>query len=98
MLNVKNIVGFESSEDTLTFNTRDMLLYAIGIGFSNSSSEIRFIYENDEFFQIFPLYLVVLPFKGSNVDVVPFPSPGIVPMPEGLPISNPALVLKNFLG
>merc|ERR1712166_602631 len=57
----------------VSYNTRDLLTYAVGIG----ANELQFVYENDSEFQAFPTYPIVLAFKGTEQDVVSFPSPGM---------------------
>jgi len=54
----------------VSYMTRDLLLYALGIGSSNR----RHTYEYDEDFEAFPTYPLVLGFKGTDQDVVDFPS------------------------
>lgn len=58
----------------VSFNRRDLILYALGIG----CSDLRFTYEDADDFGAFPLYPAVLGFKGDAVDVVPFPSPTLM--------------------
>lgn len=41
----------------------------------------------------FPTFPIVLPFKGTSHDVVPFPSPTLFSFPPGLPVMNPAMTL-----
>ncbi|GAB5366987.1 hypothetical protein AAMO2058_001191000 [Amorphochlora amoebiformis] len=55
----------------VAYNRRDMMLYALGIG----CKDLRFIYEHDKHFEVFPTYPLVLGFKGDSSDVVPYPSP-----------------------
>eukprot|EP00038_Savillea_parva_P011070 m.194884 g.194884 ORF g.194884 m.194884 type:complete len:297 (-) comp19316_c0_seq1:147-1037(-) len=54
----------------VSYLTRDLLLYAVGIGSSNR----RYTYEYDDDFEAFPTYPLVLGFKGTDQDVVDFPS------------------------
>uniref|UniRef100_A0A7S4DNL5 MaoC-like domain-containing protein n=1 Tax=Lotharella globosa TaxID=91324 RepID=A0A7S4DNL5_9EUKA len=56
------------------YNKRDLILYALGIGVT----DLRFLYENHPNFAAFPLYPVVLGFKGESEDVVGFPSPPMI--------------------
>jgi len=64
----------KSWEDTkaveVAYNARDCITYALGIG----SSDLKFVYENDGDFAMFPTYPIVLSFKGVDQDVVSFPS------------------------
>ncbi len=57
---------------------RDLLTYAIGIG----CTELNFVYENDGDFAAFPTYPIVLAFKGTDEDVVSFPSPAMMTLME----------------
>lgn len=57
-----------------SYNTRDLITYAIGIG----SKDLRYIYEKDRNFAPFPTYPIVLAFKGDASDVVGFPSPAMI--------------------
>jgi hypothetical protein len=45
--------------------------------------ELRFLYEDHEEFCAFPTFPLVLPFKGTAHDVVPFPSPTLFSFPPG---------------
>ncbi|GBG34327.1 Peroxisomal multifunctional enzyme type 2 [Hondaea fermentalgiana] len=67
------------TEQKVAYNQRDLLLYAVGIG----CDELNFTYEHDEDFEAFPLYPIVLGFKGTDQDVVSFPSEA---MSEGPPM------------
>jgi acyl dehydratase len=60
----------EESVINVSYTRRDLLLYAVGIG----CDELHFVYENDPNFAAFPTYAIVLPFKGTENDVVDFPS------------------------
>jgi peroxisomal enoyl-CoA hydratase 2 len=55
----------------VSYNQRDLILYALGIG----SSDLKFVYENHSDFAMFPTYPIVLGFKGTSSDVLSFPSP-----------------------
>lgn len=54
----------------VTYNQRDLCLYAVGIG----CQEMRYVYEKDDDFAMFPTYPFVLSFKGDEQDVCDFPS------------------------
>eukprot|EP01061_Rhynchopus_euleeides_P019639 TRINITY_DN3222_c0_g1_i1.p2 TRINITY_DN3222_c0_g1~~TRINITY_DN3222_c0_g1_i1.p2 ORF type:complete len:323 (+),score=139.48 TRINITY_DN3222_c0_g1_i1:64-969(+) len=60
----------EWREQPATYNRRDLLTYALGIG----CDEMQFVYEKDKNFAAFPTYPIVLTFKGDVQDVVNFPS------------------------
>lgn len=68
-VSVVNDIG-KSSTTKVSYNTRDLILYAIGIG----CDELKFVYENDTDFAPFPTYPIVLGFKGTSSNVVGFPS------------------------
>ena len=53
----------------VSYLTRD-LLTAAGIG----CTDLNFVYENDKGFEAFPTYPIVLSFKGTDQDVLKFPS------------------------
>lgn len=73
-------------EQQVSYNTRDLVTYAVGIGCDN----LKFCNEADRKFVAFPTYPFVLPFKGTAQDVVQFPSPamansmGLMPKLEGV--------------
>ena len=92
-VNTDLVVGYESEKIEVSYNKRDLLLYALGIGCRNKAEEIFYTFEEHDSFQAFPTFPVVLPFKGTETDVVPFPSPTLMSFPPGLPIINPALIL-----
>ena len=54
----------------VSYLTRDLLTYAVGIG----CTDLNFVYENDKGFEAFPTYPIVLSFKGTDQDVLKFPS------------------------
>ena len=61
---------------TVSYNRRDILLYALGIG----CSDLRHVYEEAEGFAAFPLFPAVLLHKGTSSDVIEFPSPTLLRM------------------
>lgn len=54
----------------VSYNQRDLLLYASSIG----CNELKYVYEFDDDFAAFPTYPVVLSFKGTEQSVCNFPS------------------------
>ncbi len=62
----------------VSYLTRDLLTYAVGIG----CTSLNFVYENDEGFEAFPTYPIVLSFKGVDQDVVKFPSAAMAQGPK----------------
>jgi len=87
------VVGYKGDLCEFKFNTRDVLIYHLGIGFTFSENHLPFTYEDHDEFGIFPTFLLVLPFKGDSFDVVPFPPPTLMAYPEGLPPVNPTMIL-----
>lgn len=75
----------------VSYNTRDLLTYAVGIG----CSELRYVYEHDEDFQAFPTYPIVLGFKGTDQDVVDFPSEAMQEAGNLPPLSGIRTVLDG---
>jgi len=63
-------VGFDQGTTPVAWTTRDLLLYAVGIGARRD--ELKLVYESDKDFAPFPTYPVVLPFKGDSTEVVDF--------------------------
>jgi hypothetical protein len=113
------VVGHEGEANEVSYTKRDLLIYAVGIGYvrievvegrtplthplptphqfsfrcKNTPEELPFLYEDHENFVAFPTFPIVLPFKGTSHDVVPFPSPTLFSFPPGLPVMNPAMTL-----
>ncbi|CAM9247995.1 unnamed protein product [Discosporangium mesarthrocarpum] len=84
-----DVVGFKAGPFPVSYNQRDLILYALGIGCTRKSElggdgELRFLYEEHEDFQAFPTYALVLPFKGSSGDVVSYPGPALCIVPPAL--------------
>ncbi|KAJ3195210.1 hypothetical protein HK101_000804 [Irineochytrium annulatum] len=64
-VDVSKAVGHAYPDQTVTYNTRDLILYALGIGIK----DLRYTYELDKQFAAFPTYALVLPLKGDHQDV-----------------------------
>ncbi|CEG46784.1 peroxisomal hydratase-dehydrogenase-epimerase [Plasmopara halstedii] len=90
-VNVDKILESPEVRHTVTYNTRDLLLYSVGIGESN----LQFTYEYNENFAAFPLYPVCLLFKGQSQNVVPYPPEFLSASYDGLPSFNPAMILHG---
>ena len=73
-----SFLSAEWVEQPVAYNTRDLLLYALGVG----CTKLRHTFEQDMDFEAFPTYPVVLSFKGPDVDVVDFPSDTMIEGPE----------------
>ncbi|KKA30456.1 hypothetical protein TD95_000640 [Thielaviopsis punctulata] len=63
-------VGFQYPPLPVSWNKRDLLLFANSIGCN--ADELHFLYERHPKFSAFPSYPVVLGFKGDTPDVVDF--------------------------
>jgi len=84
--------GFKFPAQKVSYNKRDLILYALGIG----ASELKFIYENDSAFSALPTYPVVLGFKGESHDIVPFGKGGSVGADiPGVPKFNLSMILHG---
>jgi len=69
------VVGYQFPDRKVTYNRRDTILYALGLG----ETDLRFVYELNQNFAALPTYPVVLSFKGESFDVVPFGAGQLVP-------------------
>ncbi|KAI0260060.1 peroxisomal dehydratase [Gloeopeniophorella convolvens] len=67
---LETLIGQEYASDPVSWNKRDLLTYAIGIG--AKANEPQFVNESDPEFAAFPIYPVVLFLKGNDEDVVNF--------------------------
>ncbi|KIY43004.1 peroxisomal dehydratase [Fistulina hepatica ATCC 64428] len=84
--NLASVVGHKQPDQPVSWNKRDLIIYAIGIGAKHD--DFPFVYELDKSFAAFPTFPVVLPFRGNNADVNNFaetvgkgiPIPGIPPL------------------
>ncbi|KAJ3318417.1 hypothetical protein HDV06_000493 [Boothiomyces sp. JEL0866] len=59
------VVGYQYPDEHVTFNQRELILYALGIGVH----DLKYTYELDKNFAAFPTYALVLPLKGSYLDI-----------------------------
>jgi len=85
-------VGYEAPTTPVSWNQRDLLLYAVGIGAKND--DLKWTYELDKHWEPFPTYPVVLALKGDDTDVNLFSSRlgGAIP---GLPKFDPNRVVHG---
>ncbi|KAI8914223.1 putative peroxisomal dehydratase [Gorgonomyces haynaldii] len=60
-----SLAGFKYPTEKVQYNKRELILYALGIG----ARDLKYTYELDPQFQAFPTYALVLPLKGSDLDV-----------------------------
>lgn len=79
------------AEQPAGYTTRDLILYAVGIG----CTELRYIYENDGDFAAFPTFPLVLNFTGLEEDVVSFPSEAMTLGPKMPPLDGVRFVLDG---
>jgi len=90
-VNAQLAVGHEFAPTEVSWNSKDCIIYALGIG----SHDLRFIYELDGDFAAFPTYPVAASFKGTETDVISFPPPSMMMLPPGIPMINPAMILHG---
>lgn len=64
----------EVASATVSYNRRDLIVYALGVG----CTDLRHVYEGADEFAAFPLFPAVLLHKGTSFDVVDFPSPTLL--------------------
>ncbi|KAI0649674.1 peroxisomal dehydratase [Trametes meyenii] len=69
-IDLASAVGWQEDDQHVSWNQRDVLIYAVGIG--AKKDDFALINELDKSWAPFPTYPVVLPFKGTNQDVVNF--------------------------
>lgn len=69
-LDAGGIVGEEEGPYVVSYTSRDLILYALGVG---STSDLRYLYEGSPGFAALPTFPLVLPYKGTSSDIVPFP-------------------------
>lgn len=87
-------VGHEQGTTPVAWTTRDLLLYAVGIG--AGKDDLSMVYELDPGFTPFPTFPVVLGFKGENPDVVDFnKSITDTPKTPGLPSFPPGRIVHG---
>ncbi|KAF8323934.1 peroxisomal dehydratase [Clavulina sp. PMI_390] len=87
-------VGYEFPDTPVAWTTRDLLLYAVGIG--ARKDEYSLVYELDKGFAAFPTFPVVLGFKGTNPEVVDFnKSVTNAPKTPGLPVFPPGRIVHG---
>ncbi|KAF9531041.1 peroxisomal dehydratase [Crepidotus variabilis] len=84
---LSKVVGHQLEDKPVSWNKRDLLIYAVGVGAKND--DYPFIYELDPKFAAIPTYPVVLPFKLTDTDVNLFVERMKGPKIPGMPPSNP---------
>ncbi|KAJ6569092.1 peroxisomal dehydratase [Mycena capillaripes] len=83
---LSKIVGYEPPIKPVSWNQRDLLIYAVGVG--AKADELGVTYELDKNFAPLPTYPVVLALKGDSQDLNNFRERMGAPVP-GLPRSDP---------
>ncbi|KAF8173686.1 peroxisomal dehydratase [Pholiota molesta] len=90
-VDLSQVVGYTLEDKPVSWNKRDLLTYAVGVGAKND--EFQYIYELDPNFSAIPTYPVVLQLKGADSDVNVF-ADRIKGRPvPGLPKLNPNRVV-----
>ncbi len=58
---MEKYIGYELPSFDASYNQRDAIIYALSIG----CTELQYIYELADNFQVLPSFLCILPFKGN---------------------------------
>ena len=97
-MDITSAVGFETKQFRFCYTTRDLIIYALGIGCSSEIlDEKRYIFELHRDFCEFPTFFSTLPFKGDSHDIVPFPGPTLLLVPpDFVQVSFLFLALTRF--
>ncbi|KAF8635569.1 hypothetical protein AX15_000219 [Amanita polypyramis BW_CC] len=90
-VNLAQVVGHEFPDKAVSWNRRDLLLYAAGIG--AKANDLNVVYELDKNFSAFPTFPVVLPFKLEEHDVNLFAERMKSPPVSGLPKLDPKRIV-----
>ncbi|KAF7297916.1 MaoC-like domain-containing protein [Mycena chlorophos] len=69
---LSQVVGFELPPKPVSWNKRDLLTYAAGVG--AKADDLNIVYELHDAFAALPTYPVVLPFKGDSQELNLFAS------------------------
>ncbi|KAJ7337649.1 peroxisomal dehydratase [Mycena albidolilacea] len=81
---LSKVVGYETPNQPVSWNKRDLLIYAAGVG--AKADDLNVVYELDKSFAAIPTYPVVLSFKGDSQELNLFasrmgkPPPGMPPV------------------
>ncbi|KAG6878438.1 hypothetical protein C0992_008157 [Termitomyces sp. T32_za158] len=94
VVDLSKVVGFTLPDRPVSWNKRDLLTYAVGVG--AKSDDLSLVYELDKSFAALPTYPVVLPLKGDDQDVNVFservkgrPIPGMPPVDPNRIVPDP---------
>jgi acyl dehydratase len=91
MSDLGKVVGFKNKDRLVSWNKRDLLTYAVGVG--AKKDDLSFVYELNKSWAPLPTYPVVLGLKGSDQDVNLFADKIKTEPPPGLPPINPNHVI-----
>ncbi|KAJ7802522.1 peroxisomal dehydratase [Mycena olivaceomarginata] len=97
---LSQVVGYEQPTQPVSWNKRDLLLYAAGIG--AKADDLSLVYELDKSFAAMPTYPVVLPFKGDSQELNLFSTrmgktpPGVPKAKVGVHGSQSIEILKDL--
>ncbi|CAG8473564.1 7954_t:CDS:2 [Ambispora leptoticha] len=69
-IDISKVIGYEYPPQKISYNRRDVILHALGIGIG--PEELKFVYELDPNFAVFPTYPLGLSLKGDSNDVNSF--------------------------
>jgi peroxisomal enoyl-CoA hydratase 2 len=94
-VDVKKAVGFQSKPQKVTYNSRDLMLYALSIGVRSPETELHFLYENHPNFAAHPTYPIVLGFKRDNLGVSIFDAGSTGEEIPGIPSFDPNMVVHG---
>ena len=85
--------GFQYPAQAVSWLKRDVLLFAASI--NCTANEPQFLYEFDPSFAVFPTYPIILPFKGTESEVIAFyAKQSATPIP-GVPKFDPRRVVDG---
>jgi len=87
MSDLGKVVGFQTNDKAVSWNKRDLLTYAVGVG--AKKDDLSLVYELEKSWAPLPTYPVVLGLKGDGQDVNLFADNIKSQPPPGLPPINP---------
>ncbi|KAH8702975.1 HotDog domain-containing protein [Phaeosphaeriaceae sp. PMI808] len=64
--------GFKYTPTPVSWNSRDVMLFAVSIGVKGDDLHFLFASEEDRNFQVFPTYATTISAKGESSDLIPF--------------------------
>ncbi|KAI9032999.1 MaoC-like dehydratase [Hyaloraphidium curvatum] len=81
-VDLSGILNVPGPKTPVEWNTRDLLIYAVGLGIT----DLKYVYELDPNYQPFPTYPLVIGSKGASYDVNDFGKRAGFPKIEGINI------------